>query len=302
MKKTNAIKDSAQDKVVSGIAIAILTVIMISIIYPMWVIVVASFSNPTDLYNTQFILFVKEFTFESYKLVFEDKDFITGFVNSIMYTVVGTMVNVVLNICAAYPLSKRKFKGKSFLTLMFTFTMFFSGGLIPSYLLMNQLHLLNNFWVMILPGAVNMFNVIVMRTYFQSRIPIELEEAAKVDGCTNFRLLVKIVLPLSVPIIAVISLYYGVGHWNDFFTALVYITDKDKFPLQMVLRSLLLKNQSIGSTFGQVSTDEAFATRMMARMGLKYAVIVVSTVPIFIIYPLVQRFFAKGVMVGAIKG
>ena len=146
-----------------------------------------------------------------------------------------------------------------------------------------------------------MFNVIVMRTYFQSRIPQELEEAAKVDGCTNFRLLIKIVLPLSVPILAVISLYYGVGHWNDFFTALVYITDKKLFPLQMVLRSILLQNQLMGA-FDQIAADEGYALRMMARMGLKYAVIVVSTVPIFIVYPLVQKFFAKGVMVGAIKG
>ena len=301
MRNPNALKKSFGDKVFTGISLIILSVIMISIFYPIWVVLMASFSSPVRIYESKFLFWIKDFTLASYKMVIENANFVRGFVNSVLYTVVGTAVNVVLNICAAYPLSKTHFKGKSFFTLLFTFTMFFSGGLIPSYLLMNQLKLLNSFWVMILPGAVNMFNVIVMRTYFQSRIPLELEEAAKVDGCTNFRLLIKIVLPLSVPIIAVISLYYGVGHWNDFFTALVYITDKKLFPLQMVLRGILLQNQLMGA-LDQIATDEGYSDRMMARMGLKYAVIVVSTVPIFIIYPLVQKFFAKGVMVGAIKG
>ncbi len=301
MRNPNALKKSPGDKLFTGISLVILSIIMISIFYPMWVVLIASLSNPTRIYETKFLIWIRDLTVDSYKLVFENQNFIIGFINSVLYTIVGTIVNVIMNICAAYPLSKNNFKGKSFFTLMFTFTMFFSGGLIPSYLLMNQLKLLNNFWVMIIPSAVNMFNVIVMRTYFQSRIPQELEEAAKVDGCTNFRLLIKIVLPLSVPILAVISLYYGVGHWNDFFTALVYITDKKLFPLQMVLRSILLQNQLMGA-FDQIAADEGYALRMMARMGLKYAVIVVSTVPIFIVYPLVQKFFAKGVMVGAIKG
>lgn len=301
MNNLNKLKKTREDKIFTAISLTILFIIMILVIYPMWVVIIASFSDPISIYNKPFVFWITDFTVESYKLVFSDKNFVTGFINSVLYTVVGTAVNVVMNICAAYPLSKRYFKGKTFLTLMFTFTMFFSGGLIPTYLIVDSLGLLNNFWVMIIPGAVSMFNIIVMRTYFQSRIPLEMEEAAKVDGCTNFKLLLLIVLPLSIPIIAVIALYYGVGHWNDYFTALIYITDQKLQPLQTVLRNILLKDQTTG-VLDLVATDEAYATRMMARMGLKYAVIVVSTVPIFIVYPLVQKFFAKGVMVGAIKG
>lgn len=301
MSNLNKLKKTREDKVFTAISLTILAIIMIIVIYPMWVVIISSLSNPLSIFNNPFVFWITDFTVESYKLVFTDKNFMQGFVNSVLYTVIGTIVNVIMNICAAYPLSKRYFKGKTFLTLMFTFTMFFSGGLIPTYLVVDSLGLLNNFWVMVIPGAVSMFNIIVMRTYFQSRIPLEMEEAAKVDGCTNFKLLLMIVLPLSVPIIAVIALYYGVGHWNDYFTALIYITDQKLQPLQTVLRNILLQNQSQG-VLDLVATDEAYATRMMARMGLKYAVIVVSTVPIFVVYPLVQKFFAKGVMVGAIKG
>lgn len=299
-KNSGAIRLTAEDRVFRFIALLILAVIMISIIYPIWFVLVASFTNPLEIYENPFLIWPKEFNFESYKLVFRDKDFVTGFINSVLYTVVGTTVNVVMNICGAYPLSKRNFKGKKFLMLMFTFTMFFSGGMIPTFLLIDQLGLMNTFWVMIIPSAVGMYNIIIMRTYFQSRIPPDLEEAAKVDGCTNFRLLLQIVLPLSIPIIAVIALYYGVGRWNEYFAAMMYISDRRLYPLQLVLREILLQNQA--SDMMDIVTDSGYSDRMMARLGLKYAVIVVSTVPIFVIYPLVQKFFAKGVMVGAIKG
>lgn len=299
MSKPN-IKLSVGDRIFRWIALIVLALIMISIFYPIWFVLIASFTNPLELYQSPFLIIPKQVTFESYKLVFRDKDFFTGFTNSILYTVVGTTLNVVMNICGAYPLSKRNFKGKAFFTLMFTFTMFFSGGLIPTYLVVDSLGLRNTFWAIIIPSAVGMYNIIIMRTYFQSRIPPELEDAAKVDGCTNFRLLLLIVLPLSIPIIAVIALYYGVGRWNDYFSAMIYITDRKLYPLQLVLREILLQNQA--SDMMDVVSDSGYSDRMMARMGLKYAVIVISTVPIFVVYPLVQKFFSKGVMIGAIKG
>lgn len=299
-KKSNHIQLPLSDKIFRAVALVVLAFIMAIIIYPIWFVLVASFTNPLEIYQNAFLFWPKEFNFESYKLVFKDQDFITGFVNSIFYTVVGTTLNVVMNICGAYPLSKRNFKGKSFFTIMFTFTMFFSGGLIPTYLVVDGLGMRNTIWAILIPSAVSMYNIIIMRTYFQSRIPLELEEAAKVDGCTNFRLLLSIVLPLSIPIIAVIALYYGVGRWNDYFSAMIYITDRKLYPLQLVLREILLQNQA--SDMMDIVADAGYSDRMMARLGLKYAVIVVSTVPIFVIYPLVQKFFAKGVMVGAIKG
>lgn len=296
----STMKLSKGDKIYRIFAYIFLGIIMTSIIYPLWFVIIASFANPLELYDTPFLIWPSEFTMESYKLVFQDKDFLRGFGNSLMYTFVGTTLNVVMNICGAYPLSKKNFKGKKFFMLMFTFTMFFSGGLIPTYLVVDSLGLLNTFWAVIIPSAVGMYNIIIMRTYFQTRIPIEMEEAAKIDGCTNFSLLLKIVLPLSTPIIAVIALYYGVGRWNEYFSAMIYIYDRDLYPLQLVLREILLQNQA--SDMINVVTDAGYADRMIARLGLKYAVIVISTIPIFIIYPLLQKFFAKGVMVGAIKG
>ena len=298
--RSNHIQLPVSDKIFRAVALVILALIMITIIYPVWFVLVASFTNPLEIYQSAFLFWPQDFNFESYKLVFRDQDFITGFINSIFYTVVGTAINVVMNICGAYPLSKRNFKGKSFFTIMFTFTMFFSGGLIPTYLVVDGLGMRNTVWAILIPSAVSMYNIIIMRTYFQSRIPAEMEEAAKVDGCTNFRMLLLIVLPLSIPIIAVIALYYGVGRWNDYFSAMIYITDRKLYPLQLVLREILLQNQA--SDMMDIVSDSGYSDRMMARMGLKCAVIVVSTVPIFVIYPVVQKFFAKGVMVGAIKG
>lgn len=300
MEKKRKIRDPLGDRIYHAVALFILALIMLTIIYPIWTVLIASFSNPIELYQKAFLLWPSKITLESYKLVFRDHDFLTGMFNSICYTVVGTLVNVVMNICAAYPLSKQNLKGKNFLMMLFTFTMFFSGGIVPTYILIGNLKLLDNFWVMILPSAVSMFNVIVMRTYFQTNIPQELEDAASVDGCTNFRFLLRIVLPLSAPIIVVIALYYGVAHWNDYFTAMMYLTKSSMYPLQLVLRDILLQNQA--GNMLNVVTDAAYAERMMSRMGLKYAVIVISTIPILAVYPFAQKFFTKGVMIGSVKG
>lgn len=301
MKNTHtAIRETRSDKIYGVFSHIIILLVMVILVYPIWAVVVASFSDPTELYKSPFHFWPETVTLDSYKLVFRDDSFLTGIWNSVKYTAVGTFINVILNICAAYPLSKRNFKGQSLLMKLLTFTMFFSGGMVPTYILINKMHLIDSFWVMILPSAIGTFNVILMRTYFQTNIPQELEEAASVDGCTNFKFLIHIALPLSIPIIVVVALYYGVGHWNDYFTAMMYLTKRQLYPLQLVLREILLENEA--GKMLNVATDAAYAERMMSRMGLKYAVIVISTIPILVIYPFVQKFFSKGVMVGAVKG
>ncbi len=300
MEKNKTIRNPLGDQIYHVVSLLILALTMLTIVFPIWTVVIASFSDPTELYQKTFLIWPSKITLESYKLVFRDGDFLTGMYNSVCYTIVGTLVNVIMNICAAYPLSKKNLKGKNFLMMLFTFTMFFSGGIVPTYILIAKLNLLDNFWVMILPSAVGMFNIIVMRTYFQTNIPQELEDAASVDGCTNFRFLIRIVLPLSAPIIVVIALYYGVARWNDYFTAMMYLTKRSMYPLQLILRDILLQNQA--GNMLNVVTDAAYAERMMSRMGLKYAVIVISTIPILAIYPFAQKFFSKGIMVGSVKG
>ncbi len=299
-KKTSLGDNSLGDRIYRFFAYCFLGLIMLVLIYPLWTVLVASFSDPKELYQKTFHLWPTTWTLDSYKLVFKDKDFLRGIWNSVKYTTVGTMLNVLLNICAAYPLSKRNLKGSGLLMKLFTFTMFFSGGMIPTYLVVSELHLIDSFWAMILPNAVGTFNVIIMRTYFQNSIPAELEDAASMDGCTNFRFLWSVVVPLSAPIIVVVAFYYGVARWNDYFSAMMYLNDSTMWPLQLVLREILIENQSNGML--QVATDAAYADRMMSRMGLKYAVIVISTVPIMVVYPFAQKFFSKGVMVGAVKG
>ena len=292
----SALQETRGDRVIHVVAAVLLGLIILCLFYPMWAVVVASFSNPTELYQKSFLILPTEWTLESYRMVFRDKDFLMGLRNSVLYTVTGTALNVVMNICGAYPLSKRRLKGRSVLMFLFTFTMFFSGGMVPTYLLISRLHLLDTIWAILLPSAVGMYNIIIMRTYFQTTIPQELEDAAEVDGCTNFRFLLSVALPLSRPVIVVIALYYGVGRWNDYFAAMMYLTKRAMYPLQLVLREILLQNQA--GDMLHVATDAGYADRMIARMGLKYAVIVISTLPILVIFPFVQRFFAKGVMIG----
>jgi putative aldouronate transport system permease protein len=205
-----------------------------------------------------------------------------------------------MTVMGAYPLSRKDFVGRNVLTFFYTFTMFFSGGLIPFFLVCRTLGLMNNLWVMIIPGAISVYNMIITRTYFQSRIPKDLEEAAMIDGCTNFRLLIKIVLPLSAPIMAVMMLFYGVGNWNSYLQALIFINDRNLFPLQLVLREILIKNEM--ASMLKIVTDEQYSERIVSQMGLKYVIVIIATLPIFILYPFLQRFFKEGIMVGALKG
>lgn len=291
------IKQSRSDIIFDIINIAILSIILIIVIYPLILVVSASFSDPMAVMKGEVVLFPVSPTLDAYKAVFRNEDITTGYRNTIIYTVVGTAVNLIMTIAGAYPLSRKDFYGRKALTLFYSFTMFFSGGLIPSYLINTKLGLNNNFWVMIIPGAVSVWNMFIMRTFFQNSIPSELQEAAFIDGCNNISILLKIVLPLSTPVIAVMVMYYGVGHWNAYFTALIYFRDRNKFPLQLILREILVQHE-----MSQMTEGETLVSQVLLAEGIKYAVIVVASVPVLLLYPFLQKYFVKGVMIGAIKG
>lgn len=269
------------------------------VLYPLILIVSSSLSNPLQVMNGNVWLLPKEFSIQSYLMVFKDSSIGIGYRNTFFYTVVGTSINLFMTIAAAYPLSRKDFVGRHLFTAMFVFTMFFSGGLIPTYLVVKGLGLIDTFWVMVLPNAVAMYNIIIMRTYMQNSIPPELQEAAYVDGSTNIGSLFRIVLPLSKPILAVMVLFYGVAHWNAFFNALIYLSDRNEFPLQLILREILIQNQMSEQMMSDV---DSLSDRQMFAEGIKYAVIIIASLPVLVIYPFLQRYFVKGFMVGALKG
>ena len=291
------IKETFSDKVFNFFNVLLTILITLIVLYPLIYILSASFSDPMAVMNGEVLLIPVDFTFAGYQKVFQNEDIVTGYLNSIQYTIVGTAVNLIMTVLGAYPLSRKDFYGRNVLTAFFAFTMFFGGGMIPTYLVIQDLGLLNNFWVMILPGAVSVWSMVIVRTFFQSSIPDELREAAVIDGCSNTRLLMTIILPLSIPVLAVITMQYAVGHWNAYFNALIYITDREKYPLQMVLRELLMQ-----SKMDEMMDTEGAVTQQMLAESLKYAVMVVACVPVLLLYPVLQRYFVKGVMVGAIKG
>lgn len=268
------------------------------VIYPLIYIVSASFSSAQAVTSGKVWLWPVDISLKGYKTVINYPGIWNGYLNSIYYTVLGTTINLILTVLAAYPLSRKDFYGRNFLMFMFTFTMLFSGGIIPTYLIVNKLGLINTRWAMVLPNAIAVWNVIIARTYFQSTIPKEMLEAAKIDGCTDFKFLVSVVIPLSKPILAVLTLFYAVMHWNAFFNALIYLKDKDLQPLQMLLREILVQNE-----IDMTNMDVETATKLQGMKDLlKYSVIIVATVPVLMIYPFVQKYFVKGVMIGAIKG
>ena len=265
-------------------------------LYPLIFVVSASFSSPEELVSGNVFLLPKGFNLDAYKFVFKSKNIMTGYKNTIFYSVVGTFYNMILTICAAYPLSKSDLRGRNFLTMMITFTMFFGGGMIPVYLNLNSLHLLNTPWVMFIPSAISATNFIIMRNYFIHSVSPQLLEAAYIEGATEFQVLRKIVLPLSTPILGVLTIYYMSGHWNAYFSALLYLSDDELMPLQVFLRRILV----LGSMEDMASGNSVQDT--MLYESLKYAIIVVSTLPMLIGYLLVQKSVKKGIMMGALKG
>lgn len=291
-------KESKGDRAFTIFNYVFLAIVAVVVLYPLIFVLSASLSNPEYVISGDIWLWPKEFTVGAYEKVFQNPDIINGFINTLKYTFFGTLLNIVMTICAAYPLSRRNLKGKGFIMAFMVFTMFFSGGLIPTYLLIRDLGMINTFWVMIIPNAVAVWNIIIMRTFFQS-IPYELEESAMIDGAGNFRILWSIVLPLSLPVMAVMVLFYAVGHWNSYFQALIYLQDQDKFPLQLILRQILIQGQADDMI---KATSESFLAQKLSVEGLKYAVLIVANLPMLMLYPFLQRYFVKGVMIGSLKG
>lgn len=292
-------RESAGDRVFVGIVYALLSMVLIVVLYPLIFVVSASISDPVTVLRGEMWLFPKALSFVGYERIFANPEILTGYLNTILYTTVGTAINLVMTILAAYPLSRRDFKGRTVITWFIVFTMFFSGGLIPTYLLVRSLGLINTMWALILPGAVSVWNIIIMRTFFQSSIPGEIQESAAIDGCNNMQTLWKIVLPLSAPIIAVMVLFYAVGHWNSYFSALIYLNDRGKYPLQLLLREILIKSE-VDQMAGSMTTSTQ--TYLMEAEAIKYAVIIVANLPVLMLYPFLQKYFVKGIMIGAIKG
>ena len=278
----------------------LLSIITAILIYPLVFVFFASFSDPIKVYESPFLFWPRGFNVVSYKKVFQDQYIWRGYANSIFYTTTGTLLGIILTIFGAYPLSRKDFYGRNVFALILVFTMFFSGGLIPTYLVIRSLKMINTPLAVIIPGSVSVYNMVIMRTYFQTQIPIELQEAAVIDGCNNLEILYKVVLPLSMPIIMVMVLFYGAGHWNAYFGALIYLTDQRLFPLQLVLRDLLIKSHM--ERLLTVVHDAHYAERVMQQEGMKFSIVVVSSVPMLILYPFLQRFFEKGILVGALKG
>lgn len=290
------------DKVINAIATLLALLVLIVTLYPLIYVVSASFSDPDQITAGNIVLLPKGFTLDGYKLVFEDGSIWIGYRNTIFYTVFGTILNMVFTIPCAYALSRRDLKGRDLIMKIFTFTMFFGGGMIPTYFAMKSFGFLNTIWAMLFPGLVGMSNLIIARTYFSSSIPWELQEAALIDGCSNTKLLLKIIIPLSGPIIAVLTLYYMVGHWNAYFSALIYLTKEKLFPLQLFLRNILMADQSADLLSSDPEALNDFIHRLRLKQSMQYGLVVVSTLPMLILYPFMQKFFGKGVMIGAIKG
>ncbi len=301
MRKTNVIRRSTGDLILDIFIYGFLSIVLVVELFPLIFVASASISSPNAVWMGKVWLLPKEITLKGYEMAFGYKTLWIGYRNTIIYTVLGTCINLFMTITAAYPLSRKDFYAKNFITAVYTFTMFFSGGLIPTYILVKQLGMINKIWALLIPGAVSTYNIIITRTFFQTNIPDELKDASIIDGCSNIKMLMKVVLPLSMPIIAVMALFYGVGHWNAFFSAYIYLSDRMKYPLQVFLREILIKSQIESEAIGGVSPLEAYEHHQRAET-LKYAVIIVSSVPVLMVYPFIQRYFVKGMLIGSIKG
>lgn len=292
------IKSTKGDRLFEIIITIIGLFLLFSILYPLIFVLAASFSDPDLVLRGDVKLWPKGFTVEPYKMVFENDEIWLGYRNTLFYTIVGTFINIVLTVLAAYPLSRKDMPCRRLFTLIIIFTMYFNGGLIPTYLLVRDLRMYNTVWAILIPGAITTYNLLVAKTFFENSIPQEIYESAMLDGCSNIRMLYQIVLPLSSAILAVLVLYYGVANWNSYFPALIYLQSKQLFPLQIFLRDILLLSQTeqIGSN------SVGMGDKIKMAEGIKYSVIVVSSVPVLVLYPMAQKYFVKGVMIGAVKG
>ena len=294
---------SSGDRVFDAIIFILLTGIFLLVAYPLYFIIISSVSSPSAVAAGDVVWLPVGFNLAGYKAVFEEKTVMRGFVNALLYTVVGTLINLAVTIPTAYALSRDDFFGRKAVNFFYVITMFIGGGLIPTYIVVRSCGFIDSIWALTVPGAISVFNMIVARTFFKSTIPQELLEAAKLDGCGNSRFFFYIALPLSGAIIAIMVLYYGIGHWNAYFSALLYMNTPEKFPLQLVLRTILVQNSM---QLSQVTNDpnalKALEGKRLVAELMKYSLIIISSIPVMILYPFVQKHFVKGVMIGSIKG
>ena len=293
------------DRIFETVNTILLVIIILIEIYPLLFTVVASVSDPYSVVNGEVFLLPKGFTLDAYKFAFDEPRIWRGYRNTIFYTVFGTLWNLLLTIPAAYVLSKKDLVGRKVLATYFLIPMYFSGGLIPTYLQMKAMNVMNSIWTLVILGGISIYNLVVSRVYFETTIPNDIYESARIDGASDFRQFFAIALPLAAPILAVMALYYGVGHWNDYFNALIYVSSSKLQPLQMELRSILLLNQNAIAAVGDL--DDAAEIAELARRtyiaeAMKYALIFISCAPMLIAYPFVQKYFVKGMMIGSLKG
>lgn len=294
----NKINTSAGDKVYYLLVNIILGIFLVLVMFPLLNVLACSFSSADEVTAGHVYIWPVKPTLAGYEAVFNYKGIWGAYGNTILYTVVGTAINLSMTLIAAYPLARRNLPLKKPIVMLFTFTMLFSGGMIPSYLLVKDLGMMNTIWALVVPGAISVYNLIIARTFIQN-IPTDIEEAAKIDGCSDYRYFFTMVLPLSKTVIAVLALYYAVGHWNDYFTPWLYITKRPLYPLQVILREILVMNTINPSD--TVNEETLLASKALQDL-LKYSLIVVSSAPILMVYPIAKKYFLKGVMLGALKG
>ena len=297
-RKHHPIRDTLGDRLFYAVCYLITALFMLAVLYPLVYILSASFSSAEAITSGRMWLYPVDFSLVGYKYILKYDAIWLGYRNTLLYTFAGTLINVAMTMTCAYGLSRRGMRGRRFFTMLFTFTMIFSGGMIPNYLLMKNLKILNTVWCMLLPGAISAYNLIVAKTFIENSIPGDLLEAARIDGCSDVRFFFSIVLPLSKAIMAVLLLMYAAAHWNAYFNAFLYLTDKKLYPLQIFLRQILVQS----NMSADMLDPEAMAQMQTLQQILKYAVIVVSTAPMLCLYPFVQKYFRQGVMIGSIKG
>ncbi len=287
------------EKLFNGIVSVILGICGLLALYPLIFVVSASISDPTAVNSGKVVLWPVGFNIKGYKAILKSKWITTGYRNSLFYTVAGTAINVSATLMAGYALSRKDLYGRKLITLFMMFTMWFSGGIITTYLVVNKIGLYNKWYTLIVMGLISVYNVIITRSFMSGSIPLELQEAARIDGCSDFQIFGRLILPLSKPVIAILCLYYGLGHWNSYFNALIYLKDKNLQPLQIFLREILVQNEAVNMSSDALDT---MIERAMMAQTMKYSLIVVASLPMLIIYPFLQKFFVKGVMIGSVKG
>ena len=300
MKKR--IHESTGDRILRIIDYIILSIIGIIVVYPLIFVLSASISEPSLVASGQVVLLPKQVTVEGYKLIFESEWILKGYRNSLFYTIVGTILNVVATFMAGYAISRRDLFGKSAITLFMSLPMWFGGGLIPTFLIVKGLGLVDTPYVLLVMGFISMYNTLICRSFISGSIPYELQESARIDGCNDFGIALRIIWPLSTPVLAILALYYAIGHWNGYFDGLIYLNNREYQPIQIFLREVLIQNQSIEMEFSDIGEIQDRVRKQEMSQIMKYGLIVVSSIPMLVIYPFVQRYFIQGVMIGAIKG